>query len=183
MQTTSLYHLLWILFEFEYVRLSNFATCHTLLSSDNFDCERYYGIFRISIFHELYIIRLKSKDKIYGAKWPFVVVLIVLNTLRPKQNGRHFADDIFSCIFLNENVLIPIKFSLKFVPKGPINNIPALVQIMAWRRDGAKPLSEPMIVSLPTHICVTRPQWVNLYQSQIFIHKISNWQCYATSNG
>ena len=49
---------------------------------------------------------------------------------------------------------------LKFVPKGPINNNPALVQIMAWRRLGDKPLSEPMMVRVPTHICVTRPQWV-----------------------
>ena len=40
---------------------------------------------------------------------------------------------------------IPIKISLKFVPKGPINNIPALVQIMAWRRTGDKSLSEPMM--------------------------------------
>ena len=83
-----------------------------------------------------------------------------INTLRPRPNGRHFADDIFKCIFLNENVWIPIEISLKFVPKGPINNIPALVQIMAWRRLGDKPLSEPMMVSLITHICVTRPQWV-----------------------
>ena len=60
-------------------------------------------------------------------------------------------------IFLNENVRISIMISLKFVPKGPINNIPALVQIMAWRRSGDKPLSEPMMVSLLTHICVTRP--------------------------
>ena len=42
-----------------------------------------------------------------------------------------------------------------------INNIPALVQIMAWRRPGDKPLSEPMMVNLLTHICVTRPQWIN----------------------
>ena len=47
--------------------------------------------------------------------------------------------------------------SLTF-PKGPINNIPALVQTMAWRRPDDKPLSEPMMVRLPTHICVTRPQ-------------------------
>ena len=40
---------------------------------------------------------------------------------------------IFKCIFLNKNVWIWIKISLKFVPQGPINNIPALVQIMAWR--------------------------------------------------
>ena len=87
----------------------------------------------------------------------------VFNTLRPRQNGRHFADDIFKCIFLNENVWIPIKISMKFVPKGPINNIPALVQIRAWRCPGNKPLSEPMMVSLTTHICVTRPQWVNWF--------------------
>ena len=49
------------------------------------------------------------------------------NTLRPGQNGRHFADDILKCIFLNENVRISIEISLKFVPKGPIDNIPALV--------------------------------------------------------
>ena len=85
-----------------------------------------------------------------------------INTLRPRQNGRHFADDTFKCIFVNGNVRILIEISLKFVPKGPINNIPALVQIMAWRRPGDKPLSEPMMVCLPTHICVTRPQWVNL---------------------
>ena len=83
-----------------------------------------------------------------------------INTLRPRQNGRHFADDIFKCIFLNENIWISIKISLKFVPKGPINNIPALVQIMAWRHPGNKPWSEAMMVNLPTHICVTRPQWV-----------------------
>ena len=79
------------------------------------------------------------------------------NTLRPRQNGRHFTDGISKWIFLNENIWIP----LKFVHKSPINNLPALAQIMAWRRPGAKPLSEPMMVNLPTHICVTRPQWVN----------------------
>ena len=84
-----------------------------------------------------------------------------VNSLRPIQNGRQFPDDIFECIFLTENVIISIKISLKFVPKGSINNIPTLVQIMAWRRPGDKPLSEPMTVRLSTHICVTRPQWVN----------------------
>ena len=82
----------------------------------------------------------------------------VFNTLRPTQNGRYFADDTFKPIFLNKNIRIAIKISLKFVPKGRINNIPSLVQIMALRRPGDKPLSEPMMVNLPTHICVTRPQ-------------------------
>ena len=62
-----------------------------------------------------------------------------LNSLRPRRNGRYNADDIFKCIFLKENVWIPTKISLKFVPKGPINNIPALAQTMAWRRPGDKP--------------------------------------------
>ena len=76
----------------------------------------------------------------------FLQILYCFNTLRPRQNGRHFADDIFKYIFLNENVWIIIKISLKFVPKGPINNIPELVQIMAWRQLGDKPLSEPVVV-------------------------------------
>ena len=80
------------------------------------------------------------------------------NTLRPRQNGCHFPDDILKCIFLMK--MYKFKISLKFVPHGPINNIPALDQIMAWRRQGDKPLSEPMMVWLPTYICVARPQWV-----------------------
>ena len=91
----------------------------------------------------------------------------LLNTLSPRQNGRHFADDIFKWIFLNEKVWISIKISLKFVPQGPINKIPALVKIMAWRRPGDKPLSGPMMVSLPTHICVTRPQWIKWTGSEL----------------
>ena len=83
------------------------------------------------------------------------------NTLRPRQNGRYFADDTFKLIFFNENVGISIKISLKFIIKGPINNIPAMVQIMVWRWSGHKPLSEPVMVSFMTHLCVTRPQWVN----------------------
>ena len=96
--------------------------------------------------------------------WPIIMQLYYIYwyvyTLRPKQNGRHFADHIFKCIFLNENTWIPIKISLKFVHKCPINNIPTLVQIMAWHRPGDKPLSEPMVVSLLMHICITWPQWV-----------------------
>ena len=64
-----------------------------------------------------------------------------------------FPEDIFEEIFLNENVWISIKISLKFVPQGPIDNIQELVQIRAWCRPGDKPLSEPMMVSLLTHIC------------------------------
>ena len=82
--------------------------------------------------------------------------------LRPRQNGRHFADETFKCIFLHKNAWISIDISLKIAAEGPVNNIPSLVQIMAWRPPGDKPLSEPMmLISLLTHIGVTsRPQWV-----------------------
>ena len=60
-------------------------------------------------------------------------------------------------LFLDENVRILTKLSMKFVAQGPLNNIPALVKIMAWQRPGTKPLYEPMMVSLLTHICVTQP--------------------------
>ena len=102
----------------------------------------------------------KNNERSFSTLTP-VTQYLAFNTLGPRRNEQHFADDIFKRIFFNENVWISIKISLKFVPKGPINNIPALVQIMAWRRWGDKPLSEPMMVSLPTHKCVTRPQWVN----------------------
>ena len=93
---------------------------------------------------------------------------IILNTLRPRKNGRHFADDTFKRIFMNENVRISTNISLKFIPRGLINNMPALVQIMAWRWPGDNPLSEPMMVNLLTHICVNRPQWVKLMNHFIF---------------
>ena len=91
----------------------------------------------------------------------YMWTLQFFNTLRPRQNGRHFPDNIFKYIFLYENIWITINISLKFVPKGSVDNIPALVPIMAWRRPGEKPLFEPTVVSLLTHLCVTQPHWVN----------------------
>ena len=127
-----------------------------------------------------FIIRIHSKAFTIAQAYVPVVVLVAwliygfkrnnsrpspfkhrsFNTLRPRQNCHHFADGIAKCIFLNENVWISLTISLKFAPNVRINNIPALVQIMAWRRSSDKPLSEPMMVSLPTHICITRAYWV-----------------------
>ena len=78
------------------------------------------------------------------------------NTLWPRQDDCHFADDIFKFIFLSENVWVSLKISLKFVPKVRVNNVPSPVQRMAWRRSRGKPLPEPMMVSLFMYICVTR---------------------------
>ena len=83
-----------------------------------------------------------------------------VNTLRLGQNCRHFAD-IFKFHYLQENASILLKISNKFVPKVRISNFPVLVQIMARRRPGNKPLSESIMVSLLMHICVIQPEWVN----------------------
>ena len=69
----------------------------------------------------------------------------LINSSLPAQNGYHFADDIFKSIFMNENFGTLILISLKFVPKCPIDNDSALVQVTAWRRAGDKPLPEPML--------------------------------------
>ena len=83
------------------------------------------------------LVRL-LKGWIATVEWGILpVILCMVNTLRPRQNGCHFADDTFKCISLDENDRTLIQISLKFVPKGPINNIPALVQTMAWCRPGA----------------------------------------------
>ena len=103
---------------------------------------------------------------------------IIDNTLSPRQNRHHFADDMFKYI---ENVWFPIKISLKFVPKGPINNFPALVQIKAWRRPGDKQSSESMVVSLPTHICVTRPQWDKQWVATLVRSQLHFWMIHWKS--
>ena len=102
-------------------------------------------------------------------------------SVKPPLNLTHWGRDemdaisqtifsiAFSWIFLNENILLPIKISLKFVLKGPINNIPALVQIMAWRRLGDKPLYESMMVILLMRICATRPRWVKVWMFLVLL--------------
>ena len=62
-----------------------------------------------------------------------------------KKNGRHLVDDKFKCIFFNENGIISIRNSQKFVPMSPIDNKPAIVLVMAWRRTGDNPLPDPML--------------------------------------
>ena len=123
--------------------------------------------------HKWYIkVRTSNLHKKYFAD--IVTLITHINTLRPRQNGRHLADDPFKRIFLNESLRIAITISPNFVPKGQINNIPTLVQVMAWHRPGYKPLSEPMMVRLPTHICVTWPQWVKPFRVIFLAMKIAS---------
>ena len=81
------------------------------------------------------------------------------------ENISHFPSNsytrIIKHIFLNENVGTLIEISLKFVPKDPINNISALVQIMAWRQIGYKPLSEPKPTWFTDAYMLHRGRWLN----------------------
>ena len=80
--------------------------------------------------------------------------------------------------FLEWNWWILLKISMKFVPKVPINNIPTLVQIMAWRGPGDKPLSELMMVRLPTHMWDKGNQcgWTECHVMMIMLHCWSDSQ-------
>ena len=156
------------------------ATAALLRCLKNFRIfEKFYTlIWSLPRLHEILIMRcfirycnmlLNTAQRDNTVMWSyggFFVVIVI--TLRLRQNGCHFPDNNFKCIFLYKNVRILIKISPKFDPRCPINtNIPALVQIMAWHRTGNKPLSEPMMVSLLMHIWVTRPQWVNDHYSDV----------------
>ena len=80
--------------------------------------------------------------------------------MRPRQDVQHFVNAILKRIFFNENCCILI---LMNVFQWVIDNIPLLIQIMAWHRPAYKTLSEPMM----TRVCVTQPQWVNRSLNQL----------------
>ena len=132
---------------------SRFESISCILSCQNMHCAYYITLFvslewrHFSVMedstHKGPVTRKTSQchDVILNIKrtqWDSSVGHIAFGNLA-RQDGRHFADDIFKCIFLNENASILIQISLKFIPKSPIENIPVLVQIMAWRRLGDKP--------------------------------------------
>ena len=105
-------------------------------------------------------------------KWPIFMGQQPPYAMRHKHVLTHWSRDkmgtILQMTFSNELSWMKMyEFLLKchcskFLPKGPFNNIPGLVQITAWHWWGDKPLSEPMTVRLPIHICITQPQWVDI---------------------
>ena len=93
-----------------------------------------------------------------------------INALRPRQNGRYSAYDIFKCILLNENLRILITISLKFVPNGSIEIMPALFLVTAWHGQAQGHYLNRWRSSLLAHKGITRPQWINnemLYFSKL----------------
>ena len=100
---------------------------------------------------------------LFNLNFNFMLLSYFIQHIEAETKWPSFSRQHFQINFLEWKFINFIKILLKFVPKGPINNIPALIQIMACRWPGDKPLSELMLVSLLTHRCVTRPQCVNAY--------------------
>ena len=149
--------------------LNSVISLRTLLANLNFDMNMngsscvlkfiwlgswWLEVYRMTTKHMVRLRAYVNKVSYYMigiGKWQF-------HTLRPRQSGRHFSDDIFKCIFFNEEFEFRLKCHWNLFIRS--SNIPALIQTMGRRRPGDKPLSEQIIVSLVTHKCVTRPQWV-----------------------
>ena len=97
-----------------------------------------------------------------------------VNTLGPRQNDRHFPDDIFNCILLKENICLKFQikcsklYNLQYSSIGLDNGLaPTRRQAIIWT-----------IYRLPTHVCVTRPEWVNQI---IKISICTQWVKYMTT--
>ena len=120
---------------------------------------------------------------------PFVIINHYVNTMRPKQNGRHFSGGIFKCIFVNEIIWISNAIRLKFLPKGLIDNNTELVQIMASRRTGDKPLSEPMVGDAYMRLSASmsfnwrqKESWITIpILRESTLTQVMAWCCQATS--
>ena len=106
---------------------------------------------RILAIHQ----KLNYVNKVVRARWQCKQTRYEdrnLNTSRLIHNVRHFPDDIFRWNFVTENAWLMFHWRMLVG-----------IQLMIFQHPdmhGAKPLSEPMVVSLLTHICVTRAQWV-----------------------
>ena len=113
------------------------------------------------MFFSKKILRRQQNKAINRWEW------YTCDTLRLEQNGGHFVDNIFKCIFLTESTSSHVSIQLHFVPEGPVHNMSPLVQEMAWHLFGAKPLPEPMLIHI-TDTYVTRPQCVNPLRAKFF---------------
>ena len=119
----------------------------------------------------VYIQLEKWHSKLVKYKWTELTflsfnssVLYAISTLRLRQNVCHFADDVFKCIFLNENFWISNNMSMKCVSQGLIDNI-SLIQVVAWCHQATSHyLNQWWLWSLLMHIChpASLDNWLRL---------------------
>ena len=92
-------------------------------------------------------------------------IINTFNSSPPRQDGHHATGDIFKCIFMNEKSCILIEIPPKFVPKVRLTSQSidksVLIQVMAWRQRGNKPLTEPMQTQFTDAYMQYNERWVN----------------------
>ena len=116
--------------------------CHCVHYDVTVICD-IWGVFVSSTWSLLFVLSVLLCFMQYHVIWGHVImVLHCIKLISPWT--KHFTDNIFKCIFINEKC-ISIRISLKYIPKGSINNKWSLVQVMAWHRTGDKPLPEPVL--------------------------------------
>ena len=124
---------------------------------------------------KLPIVKCTRRRKAYQIK--ICVQSLLFNALRPRPDRRHIPHDIFRCIFLNEYVWISIKISLKFVPEGPINNIPHWFRYWLGADEATSHYLDQCCSSLLTQVCVTRPQCIE-WVVALYVMTTSNFDVY-----
>ena len=101
------------------------------------DCEGLFFLLKTTLRHNLTSQLLYEQMRQgWGVTAPHKFMQMYITHLPPEQDGRHFADDKFKCIFMNNMFCILTSISLTFVLKGPNGNKSVLVQLMAWRQTG-----------------------------------------------
>ena len=118
----------------------------------------WFGIWWLEVYRMTTKHMVKLRSYVNNLSYHMIAIgMWQFHTLRPRKSGRHFSDDIFKCISFNEEFEFRLRCHWNLFIGS--SNIPALVQTMGRRRPGFKPLSEPIVVNLVTHICITWPQW------------------------
>ena len=107
-----------------------------------------------------------------------------LNSSIPGQNDRHFGRREFQMHFVGWNDRILIRISLKFVPRSPIDNMPALVQIMAWCRTGDKHSKHCEVhTGIVCYWYVITTEWLPVYHVRNYTHYQLRQSILATVQG
>ena len=119
----------------------NSSTCVILMLTSGW---QWKYTFYVSVSWRKFITTMVNFTWWFIAQSEFTTIVIFnVNTWRPEYSHSHFADDIFKCILLNENIWIALEISVRFVPKVRINKFLALFQIMTLRRPGDITVSGP----------------------------------------
>ena len=132
---------------------AGFEACHGQFDGSWFDWQRLWELLMVPI-DKAALIQVMAWRRVYAKPSPEAIITLMIDT--------YMCHQAFALSAIVWKLISQTTFSNAFGLKRKCNNIPGLVQIMVWHRPGDKPLSEPVMVSLLTHKCVVRPQWVKL---------------------